>query len=327
MPFYGPSLPHSAALSDLLAPGLAAKPDEIALISGNRRWTWRELQRDIDALASGLTTLGLNRGDRIASLMPNQGELLLFYLACHKAGLIVTPLNYRYTPPEIDYALGLSGAAALCVGAERSADVEASALARTLPKGLICFGGPIGDAPRFEDLVASGTPTADLPTPDINDPALIFFTSGSTGKPKGVTHSYSSFGCMAASFAGALDLSQDDIVLPGGSIAHIGSLSTAFAAFFAGATVVIPHSFDAATILSALRQHRPTILLMIPAAFVAMERDPDTTHEDFSSLRICVTGGDKFPANVAKEFADKTGVLIQETYGLTEGADCLFNQS
>ncbi|MEM7446085.1 MAG: AMP-binding protein, partial [Pseudomonadota bacterium] len=46
-----------------------------------------------------------------------------------------------------------------------------------------------------------------------------------------------------------------------------------------------------------------------------------------SSLRICVTGGDKFPANVAKEFADKTGVLIQETYGLTEGADCLFNQS
>ncbi|MFA0811978.1 class I adenylate-forming enzyme family protein [Microbulbifer epialgicus] len=327
MPIFGPQLSRLASLTDLLLSALESRPDETALVSGNQIWTWRQLQRDIDAFALGLAAMGLQESDRIASLMPNRGETLIFYLACLKIGLVVVPLNYRYTLPEIDYALEVSGAVALSVSAERGEDIWASKFISKLKKGVLSFGGVIENARRVEDLVESKGKITDLPVADINDSAFLFFTSGSTGKPKGVIHSLLSFGSIVASFAAALDLSPDDTVLPGGPIAHVGSLSTALAAFSVGATVVIPHSFDGEEILSILRRSRPTILVMVPALFIAMERNPNARREDFTSLRVCFTGGDKFPANIATEFTNKTGLMIQEGYGLTEAPDCLFNQS
>jgi long-chain acyl-CoA synthetase len=80
--------------SDLLRAGLDAKPDGLALISADTRWTWRTLDELSDRLAVGLLGLGLNPGDRVASLMPNRPALIVHYLACFKAGLVATPLNY-----------------------------------------------------------------------------------------------------------------------------------------------------------------------------------------------------------------------------------------
>ena len=72
-----------------------------------------------DRLAVSLLGLGLTRGDRIASLMPNCPALIVHYVACLRAGLVATPLNYRYTAPEIDHALAVSGARALFSHVER----------------------------------------------------------------------------------------------------------------------------------------------------------------------------------------------------------------
>lgn len=327
MPIFGPQLSRPANLTNLLLLALKSKPDEVALVSGSQVWTWRELQGDIDALALGLITMGLGKGDRVASLMPNCGEILIFYLACLKVGLVVVPLNYRYTTAEIDYALEKSGAVSLIIGVERSGDVRASRCIGKLKKGYLSFGGALGNAPSFEALINSKGQPAKFSTSAVNDPAFLFFTSGSTGKPKGVAHSLLTFGAIVASFVAALKLTRDDIVLPGGSIAHVGSLSTALAALSVGATTLIPHSFDGEEILSILRRGRPTILVMVPALFIAMERNPKAGREDFASLRMCFTGGDKFPINIAKEFTNKTGHVIQEGYGLTEAPDCLFNRS
>ncbi len=327
MPFAGPALPGPADLTDLLATALADKPDETALASPTRVWTWRELEREIDTLAAHLVAMGLRRGDRVASLMPNRGELLLHYLACLRAGLIVTPLNYRYTAPEIDYALDMSGAAILLTHADRADDVRASALAGELPLGIIAFGGPLEGAGQLEDLIAGRRPSVDLPDPDIHAPALVFFTSGSTGKPKGVTHSLASFGSVVAGWSRAMAVTGEDVVFPGGSIAHVGSLVTAFAAFAAGSGVVVAHSVDGDEILSLLRDNRPSVLVSLPSALIDLERDHGATREDFASLRLCISGGDKFPASVEKEFTDRTGLVINETYGLTEATGCLFNLS
>jgi acyl-CoA synthetase (AMP-forming)/AMP-acid ligase II len=72
--------------------------------------SWRQLEADSAAPAGGYRGLGLEPGDRVASLMPNRVALVVHYLACLKAGLIATPLNYRYTFREIDHALEVSGA-------------------------------------------------------------------------------------------------------------------------------------------------------------------------------------------------------------------------
>ena len=115
----------AAPLNDLLRIGLGAAPDDTALVSIARSLTWRELEDESAALAGAYLGLGLRAGDRIASLMPNRVDLVVHYLACFKAGLVATPLNYRYTFREIDHALEVSAAAALLAHVERAEDVAA----------------------------------------------------------------------------------------------------------------------------------------------------------------------------------------------------------
>lgn len=102
--YVGRALETPVSPYGLVRAGLAADPDGLALISADTRWTWRTLDDLSDRLAVSLLGLGLNRGDRVASLMPNRPALIVHYLACFKAGLVATPLNYRYMAPEIDHA-------------------------------------------------------------------------------------------------------------------------------------------------------------------------------------------------------------------------------
>src|SRR5262249_28907901 len=93
--YVGRTLKGPASPWDLLRAGLDDNPHGLALISRDTRWTWRTLDDLSDRLAGGLVGLGLNTGDRVASLMPNRPALIVHYLACFKAGLVATPLNYR----------------------------------------------------------------------------------------------------------------------------------------------------------------------------------------------------------------------------------------
>ena len=136
----GPPLAEPAGpLDHLLRPGLAADPDAVAVESAYRRLTWAELEEESARLAAGYLSLGLERGDRLASLMPNRVALVVHYLACFRAGLVATPLNYRYTAREIDHALSVSTAAALvahCRARRRHRDLRACRLAASRHRGV-----------------------------------------------------------------------------------------------------------------------------------------------------------------------------------------------
>ena len=147
--------------------------------------------------------------------MPNRFELVVHYLACFKAGLVATPLNYRYTAPEIDHALAVSDARVLLAHVERDQDLSASERVPELPLGRIGFGGLADDGPMLEDLLAADPPHSTFATPDPSDPAVIFFTSGSTGPPKGVTHTHETLGWMFATAAAGLEFAPGDLVLAG----------------------------------------------------------------------------------------------------------------
>jgi acyl-CoA synthetase (AMP-forming)/AMP-acid ligase II len=113
MPRSGSALTEPFSLAQLLARGLRDRPNAPALISLEGAYSWIELERIASRLAGNYLALGLEPGDRVASLMPNRIALIAHYLACFKAGLVMTPLNYRYTPPEIDHALQVSHPAAI----------------------------------------------------------------------------------------------------------------------------------------------------------------------------------------------------------------------
>jgi acyl-CoA synthetase (AMP-forming)/AMP-acid ligase II len=322
----GTSLDQPAApLNDLLRAGLDAAPDDAALVSATRSLTWHELDEESTGLAGGYRSLGLEQGDRIASLMPNRIDLVVHYLACFKAGLIATPLNYRYTHREIDHALEVSGAKALLAHVERAGDVAESGLTAGLERGTIAYGD--GEAPgpadgdwgqSFEALLESEPLPAGQPPVDPASPAAIFFTSGSTGPAKGVTHTRQSLRWMIASAATAFGLDAEDVFLPGSSMSHIGSFLWSLTTLAVGGRVVVARSTDAHELLPLLREHQPTVLAMIPAALSALVRDHDLQPGDLSCLRICRAGADKVSTELLHEFAAAAGFPIVEGYGMTE---------
>jgi len=303
---------------DLLRAGLDANPDGLALISADTRWTWRTLDELSDRLAVSLLGLGLNPGDRVASLMPNRPELIVHYLACFKAGLVATPLNYRYMAPEIDHALAVSEARALLAHVERQEDLAVSRFARQLPLGTISYGGKRGADPAFDELVAGEALASPPPPPAPAAPAVIFFTSGSTGSPKGVTHTHETLGWMFATAAAGLELSHDDLLLAGSSVSHVGAFYVSFAALSVGAGVIVAKTFDGDELLPLLREDHPTVLSMLPSALFALTRDHGARHGDFASLRLCRAAGDTVAAELEREFTALSGFAIDEAYGLTE---------
>lgn len=313
----GPSLHQPVHLPTMLEAGLEARADQPALMSLEDAWSWSELDQRSYRLAGHYLALGLRSGDRVASLMPNRIALIAHYLACFKAGLVMTPLNYRYMPPEIDHALDVSGARIILAHAERANDLAASKAA-ALPLGVITYGADGDGNLHFERLVATEPPAAVLTDPEPDAPAAIFFTSGSTGPAKGVTHTFASLGYMFASVAKGYGLTQADVMLPASSCSHVGGFSFAMAALATGAPVALARAFDHAELGPLLRATRPTVMTILPATLLHLVREPDTTPEDFSSLRLIRSGGDKVASELEKEFHALTGQEIHEGYGMTE---------
>lgn len=318
MPLHGNRLNDPFPVPDLLRAGIETKPDEVALVSPPRHWTWRELEGASDRLAANLLGLGIAAGERVASLMPNRGELLIHYIACMKAGLVAVPLNYRYMPPEIDHALEVSGASMLVAHAERAADLAASKHAGQLRRGVVHYDAKNGVGPNLEELIDTEPKKDAFAPPKPSDPAFIFFTSGSTGPAKGVTHTFESLGWMFASTAAGFELTSDDVMLPGSSISHLGGFIFSFGGLGVGSRVIVAQSCDAHEMLRLLREDRPTVLCMLPAALFNVVRDRCATREDFGSLRLCRSGSDKVPAELEKEFTELSGHPIDEGYGCSE---------
>jgi acyl-CoA synthetase (AMP-forming)/AMP-acid ligase II len=210
-----PSLRPLSRWTGLLRVGLARHPDAIAVDSAHRRLSWGELEDESARLAAGYVSLGLEPGDRVASLMPNRVALVVHYLACIKAGLVATPLNYRYTAREIDHALSVSTAAVLVAHAAGAA--QGAAALHAHDDTAVRWTHPFDDLLTAEPL-SRGTEF------DAHRAAAIFFTSGSTGPAKGVTHTRESLRWMFASAVAAFELTADDVFLPASSMSHIGAI-------------------------------------------------------------------------------------------------------
>lgn len=317
MPVIGPPLAATADLTDLFRRGLAADPKAIALYTLDGALTWQDLDTACTRLALRYLSLGLNPGDRIASIMPNRAALVIHYMACMRAGLVAMPLNYRYTAVDIDHALRLATPAALLVHGERAKDVAAVPGIGRLPLGLISYAGEVDGALALKDLM-DGEAEGTLPTIGADAPAFIFFTSGTTGKPKGVTHSHASMGAMVASNAQGLGLGPGDVVLPASWISHTAGLRLTFAGLWAGARTNVVRQFSPDELLGLLRQTKPTVAQILPAPLAALVTGHGAVREDFGSLRTMMAGGDKPSQTLVEAFGALAGVPIGAFYGMTE---------
>ncbi len=307
---------------------VAEHADHEALVeaASGRRWTYAELDADVDALACAMLAGGLQVGDRVGIWAPNSAEWTVAQLATAKIGVICVNVNPAYRTHEFAYAVEHSGMRMLFAAESFKTSDYRGMVAETASQlpGLerVVFFGEEWDA-----FVAEGTGVPRERVAEVmaglspDDAINIQYTSGTTGRPKGATLSHRNIVNNGYFTTETIRLtSQDRLCIPVPFYHCFGMVMANLGCTTHGATMVIPApGFDPATTLRVVEQERCTVLYGVPTMFIAMQNDPSFATTDFSHLRSGIMAGSNCPVEVMRrciEDMNMAGVSI--AYGMTE---------
>jgi fatty-acyl-CoA synthase len=312
-------------LADVVSRWAGRRPDLLALDDGSRRWTWQELSVASEAAAMGLADRGVSRGDRVAVLAFNRGEILVTLLACARAGAIMVPLNWRLTAEEQAWAVHDAGCLAVVGEPSLLGDLldalDPSRGGTTTPV-IVALPEPdaaaLGDACPWGDLLdGSGEPPA---IGTWSDDLLIVYTSGTTGRPKGAVLTQGAVAANAINVTHMHDLVASDVVLTALPLFHVGGLNIQTTpALLGGATVLLHRRFDPGAWLATVAERRPTLSVVVPTMIRALIEHPAWSSTDLSSLRMLTTGSQVVPLELI-DAVHARGVPVVQVYGATETA-------
>ncbi len=297
-------------------------PDKVALIWQDQTVTWAQLDSRIDELAAGLRALALPEDNgypgRVAIALPNVPRFVESYFAVLRAGLVAVPVNPGYTGRELRHILADSGAAALFATPEVLAAVDL--VADGLP--LRHRYGPNDTPPSQPAGVPRQAPGQVAGGEDL---AVLLYTSGTEGNPKGAMLSHRALLANHAQLARVEPppLAADDVILLALPLFHSYGLNAGLGALaYHGGTGVLLERFDPVESLRLVAEHRVTIVIGVPAMFVAWSLLPEFG-EAFSSVRLTVSGAAPLHPLAGARFLKATGHPVFEGYGLTEAAPVL----
>ena len=325
-----------------------ANPEGDALVvrHQNVRWSYQQLQEQVNSLAAGLLALGIQTGDRVGIWGPNSVEWVMVQLATAKIGAIMVCINPAYRTYELEYALNKVECDTIITAeqfkssdylgmlqtlAPELVDCEPCALkSETLPhlKRVIRMGKEVSPGMlNFDEVCQMGSAAhharlADLATelrPD--DTINIQFTSGTTGNPKGATLSHCNILNNGYLTGAAMDLSPEDrLCIPVPLYHCFGMVLSVLACVAHGATMVFPgEAFDPLDTLKAVEEERCTALHGVPTMFIMELDHPSFSQFDLSSLRTGIMAGAPCPVEVMRRLISEmhmNDILI--AYGQTE---------
>ena len=294
-------------------------PDRVALVCGEQRTTYAELNARVSDLARQLVNRGAGPGSVIGVLMWNCSEFVEVYYAAMRIGAVFLPLNYRMSADELSYELKHSECIILFYQNRFHETVETATTLGGAAPALITTDQPLADYVTAYPHLDHGAPFIPDAYADHNTPQRIMYTSGTTDRPRAVviTHGQVVFGALTR--AADFTLTADDVGLVVGPLYHVAALDTfATTMLYLGGTVVICEKFEPELAASAIRDEHVTNCWMAPA-MVSMVLDAIKDSTDRIDLRVLVMGGEKASAQMLTCLVDHfPGIGVYDAYGLTE---------
>jgi long-chain acyl-CoA synthetase len=322
-------------LASLLEDGAVAHPDRTAVVLGETRLSYGQLDGLANQVANALAARGIGPGDKVALTSPNTPYFTIVYFGILKAGAVVVPLNVLLKGREVAYHLADSEATAyfcfegtseLPVGAEGWAGFQATTACEHF---FLITADPLGASPidGAETMFAAiGQQPATFATvaTDEDDTAVILYTSGTTGQPKGAELRHRNLRDNVLIGESAFDASADrpDTYLAVLPLFHaFGQTVVQNGAFAFGGTVVMLPRFEARAALETMVREKVTFFAGVPTMYWGLLGALDETIDVAAlrtHLRAATAGGSALPVEIHREFQERFGITIMEGYGLSE---------
>jgi long-chain acyl-CoA synthetase len=316
---------ESVLLQDILRLAVKRHPEKTALIDGEIRRTYGEVNERIHRLASGLLSLGLSPGEHIAILAANSHRYWETYFVADIAGMPLVPLNIRLAAHELAFILRDAEVKALLIGPEflelyDQFKAETPDLRHTILLGGESAAGMLD----YESLIANSNPLTESARQWGEDAMInLCYTGGSTGLPKGVMLTQRNIVSHAANAVQTIGFTESDVWMHAAPMFHLADAWACYAVTSVGGTHVFIDRFTPQAALEGIQQHRVTKTVLVPTMINTLVNFTDVADYDTSSIDHLLFGAAPMSVDRLKAAVEIFGPVLFQVYGMTETSPIL----
>jgi len=300
-------------------------PDRTAVMLDDFRFSYVEVNAFAKRIANVLVDKGIEKGDRVAIMIPNTPHFPVVYYGILNVGATVVPVNVLLKAHEIQYYLEDSDAKVFVVWRGFYDEAAAAFNQTDTCHHLLVVSTPDdldspGDGELLMPLILGASHEFDLVQTMPDDTAVILYTSGTTGHPKGaeLTH-FNMFFNAYYSKEKIIQATPGDVILAVLPLFHsFGQTCVMNAGLMAGATITMVPQFDTERVAHVIERDRVSVIGLVPTMYAFLLNYAEQHACDLSTLRMAVSGASSLPVEIIHRFKEKFGVQILEGYGLSE---------